>query len=51
MIKVLCVIGMAIGVVFAMYGIKMLNLPALITAVPVAALLFFFILLLARLSD
>ena len=51
MIKVLGILGMAIGVVFAMYGIKMLNLPALITAVPVTALLIFFIFILARLSD
>lgn len=51
MVKVLGALGTAIGVVLAMYGIKMLNLPALITAVPVTALLIFMILVLVRLSD
>lgn len=51
MVKVLGALGTAIGVVLAMYGIKMLNLHALITAVPVTALLIFMILVLVRLSD
>jgi|GEM_PF-1458527 len=51
MIKLLGVLAMAIGVVAAMYGIKMLDLPAWISAVLVTALLIFFIFNLVKLSD
>lgn len=51
MIKVLGMIAMSIGIVAAMAVIKMLDLPSLITAVLLFALIIFFVINLAKLSD
>ena len=51
MIKVLGMIAMSIGIVAAMVVIKMLDLPSLITAVLLFALITFFVINLAKLSD
>ncbi|MCX5809330.1 MAG: hypothetical protein NTX36_08155 [Proteobacteria bacterium] len=51
MIKVLGMIAMSIGVVAAMAVIKMLDLPWLITAALLFALIIFFVINLVKLSD